>query len=306
MSCRSHADDARRCRERNKEKIASLKAEVINLTARVDSLQRINDCLIEKIVSENRSRIDMLPADMNGSKRIMSAWVQIETLFSTDIQRLKSGQVPYIILPNFLSYLDPQDLEKNFNYVREISSRKHWKNLSSILQRDNKRVTIQAQQHQLFWFPSVTTKDDKRMNCPTIFKDIFILVANIFDTHKVADPSILYSFQNSLRQNFHVDFPNGQRNPAYGCLYSISGGSRLWSSINTRTGQRVDELIEFDQNSLLIFSSSLEHAGADYDEENYRYHLYVDTERTIGKRKKAGGDDVREYGKAYPTINLNM
>ena len=114
----------------------------------------------------------------------------------------------------------------------------------------------------------------------------------------VGFPSILYSMPGGDRQHFHHDFPETQQARAFAFLYSISGDSKLWVSTNDLTGQRVDREIEFKQNSLLLFQASLEHAGAGYDQDNYRYHMYIDN--------KSREENLREIGHVYPTPNLNM
>jgi hypothetical protein len=73
--------------------------------------------------------------------------------------------------------------------------------------------------------------------------------------------------RNSLRSERPEDVP-------LACIVALQNGTRLhvWPF---DTGK--EEVIVLDEGDMLLFRGDLGHAGAEYDEENWRLHVYIDS-----------------------------
>ena len=87
--------------------------------------------------------------------------------------------------------------------------------------------------------------------------------------------------KNSKEQNIHRDYDpvkcaKSSTKP-YGALYSILG-SKFTVKYKAFNGRWKEECLVLPPNSMLLFRGDLQHAGAAFDDDNFRFHTYLDVE----------------------------
>ena len=99
---------------------------------------------------------------------------------------------------------------------------------------------------------------------------------------------VLRSLPGCDVQSFHADYnpeepcfqPGSPLTKPLGILMALTDGAKLY--IRDRLGHVYT--IHLNAGDILVFDGDAIHAGADYDEENVRLHMYADVPEVIRKK----------------------
>lgn len=118
-----------------------------------------------------------------------------------------------------------------------------------------------------------------------LFEEVKRVLQSMFPNHTVKDTSIIWSHADSARQRLHGDYDHHNSVPEYSfaAIYSIMEGNIYIERVSDK-GLRYEEKIILSPNSVLIFNGDTLHAGAEYEEESFRFHAYLDDRKTGGHR----------------------
>jgi hypothetical protein len=254
----------------------------LRLHQREELCSLLEKALLKRVAQERQSNpiIQAIP-DITRKNRIHLSVGYAEA--SDSFQELKEGKRSYTILGNFLNNIDSHYL---LNYCTRLSqvSQSQWLELSPNIQFDSRRKEWPMPPGG---FPIVRLDevDLDQSLYSNLFNDIVSILGLLFPDHDANNPALLMSLAGGGSQEWHHDFdPRAHTtNRSYACIYAVQD-SKLHVFTSLPNGQYKPELVAIPANSILIFDADTIHAGAGYDKNNFRFHVYLDRKNETNSR----------------------
>lgn len=263
-----------------------LQMQVADLNAR---LQSANDRLMDirsAYVHPTMNADDIVAINQIASKddsvRLHVTLGVCKHLHEAKIQDLLSSKVEYCLLERFIHYVDEEASSFIHHYCISLAKKKEneWSSLTANLQQDNLRSQYTM---PIEGFPSVMGEGDNMLINTTIFLDIIFVLRQLLPNHNPLEATLLHSKPNSLPQRFHSDYDRNVRSDSYVALYAIIDSS-FWIAKEVN-GTMSSQKVLLPANSLFLFKGTLCHAGDGFTEDNFRFHVYLDSKRSIRGRR---------------------
>ena len=180
------------------------------------------------------------------------------------IREAKEAENKYELVHNFITDLEATEI------LGEIRSKglKLLGNFSSQLERNNNRKFAKISSPKLQkQFPHINNLHNAMVE----------VVKFLPRELRLSEPTMLASFENCSVQTPHTDFPVDTESNTCEAEKSLIFIIALMDGTRIFLGDPIPHMVEVPKYSLLIIRGDGEHAGASYDQENFRLHWNVDS-----------------------------